>query len=174
METIYEVSRIKHVIIEVKDRRFERRVCNPWDVKDVAHHFIADDDREVFLVICLNTRNDVIAVHRSHIGTLSTATVSPREIFKACILNNARSFIVAHNHPSNDIKPSKEDLNITESLLKAGLVLEIPLIDHLIVNSKGDFFSFKQEGYILEDRVFKRKVFSLQQNQIFKKYKKDQ
>ncbi|MBT2663880.1 JAB domain-containing protein [Bacillus sp. ISL-45] len=158
METIYEVSRIKQVVLEVQNKKFKKGIFNPSDANKIAHHFIGEDDRDVFLVICLNTKNQVIAVHRSHIGTLSNTTVSPREIFKACILNNARSFVVAHNHPSTNIKLSKEDFKTTEILLKAGLIHEIPLMDHLIVNSRGEFFSFKQEGYMFENRVVRRRV----------------
>ncbi|WP_201716136.1 JAB domain-containing protein [Rossellomorea arthrocnemi] len=58
-------------------------------------------------LICLNIKNQVIAVHRSHIGTLSYSSISPREIFIACILNNAMSFVITHNQPSTIIKPSK-------------------------------------------------------------------
>ncbi|MDK0514319.1 JAB domain-containing protein [Enterococcus faecalis] len=61
------------------------------------------DDREVFFVMCLNTRNNVVAVHRCHVGSLNASLVHPREVFKSAILNNAASVIVAHQHPSDDI-----------------------------------------------------------------------
>ena len=106
------------------------------------------DDREVFFVMCLNTRNNVVAVHRCHVGSLNASLVHPREVFKSAILNNAASVIVAHQHPSDDITPSKEDINVTKRLVEAGKLLGIEVLDHLVVNSDNGFTSLKERGYI--------------------------
>lgn len=156
METIYEVIRIKQEIKDVQ-KKLEKYVSCPSDVNKVASYYIGEEDREVFLVICLNIKKNIIAIHRSHIGTLNNAPVSPREVFKACILNNAKSIVIAHNHPSTNVMPSEEDFEVTKVIQQAGNFLDIPLLDSLIVNGKGEYFSFKQEGYLLEDRVVKRR-----------------
>lgn len=91
MEKMYEVIRIEQVKVET-----EREVCkivSPEDAVDLARDLIGREDREVFLVMCLSTKNDVIAVHRAHVGALNSSIVHPREVFKAAILNNAASII---------------------------------------------------------------------------------
>lgn len=69
-------------------------------------------------------------------------------MFKSAILNNAASVIVAHQHPSGDITPSREDINITRRLVEAGKLLGIEVLDHLVVNSDNSFTSLKERGYI--------------------------
>lgn len=155
MEKIYEVIKIKQVVKEIQNELIEV-IGSPLAASRIAHYFIGDDDREVFLVLCLNTNQNVIAVHRCHIGSLDGTLISPREVFKACILNNARKVIVAHNHPSTKLNPSPEDLEITQILLKAGKILDIPLQDHIIINAIGDYFSFREEGFISRRRLINK------------------
>lgn len=92
--------------------------------------------------------NNVVAVHRCHVGSLNSSIVHPREVFKSAILNNVASVILAHQHPSGDIKPSMEDINVTKRLVEAGKLLGIEVLDHLIVNSDNSFTSLKERGYI--------------------------
>lgn len=145
METIYEVVSIKQIIKEVEvDKTFFTR--SPDDSAQVATHFIGHDDREVFLVMCLNAKLKVTAVHRCHVGALNASIVSPREVFKSSILNNSASIIVAHQHPSQDCTPSREDKEVTRRLVECGKILGIEVLDHLIVNSKGEYYSLKDRG----------------------------
>jgi len=108
---------------------------------------IAFKDREHFLVILLNTKNEVLGIETVSIGSLNSAIVQPREIFKAAILANSASVILVHNHPSGDLEPSKEDLKSTKKLQEAGNLLNIPVIDHLIINSR-EYLSFKNKNLI--------------------------
>lgn len=96
MEKIYEVIRIRQEAVETNYPAFTIR--SPENAVELARELIGDEDREVFLVICLSTANKVTAVHRCHVGALDRSIVSPREVFKAAILNNSASIIVAHNH----------------------------------------------------------------------------
>jgi DNA repair protein RadC len=115
MKTIYEIVRIKQVIKEVEAA--EQHIIRwPEDAAKVAATFIGDEDREVFFVMCLNTKNRVVAVHRCHVGGLNASLVVPREVFKAPILNNSASIIVSHQHPSGDVSPSREDVEVTKRL----------------------------------------------------------
>jgi DNA repair protein RadC len=84
--------------------------------------------------------------------------MSPRDVFKAAILNNANAIIVAHNHPSTHLYPSEKDFCVTNALLKAGKILEIPLLDHIIINSYGDYLSFKEEGFLLKNRLIRKPI----------------
>ncbi|MFB8590156.1 JAB domain-containing protein [Enterococcus casseliflavus] len=79
---------------------------------------------------------------------MNASLVHPREVFKSAILNNAASVIVAHQHPSGDITPSMEDINVTKRLVEAGRLLGIEVLDHLVVNSDNSFTSLKERDYI--------------------------
>ena len=96
---------------------------------------------------CLNTRNNVVAVHRCHVGSLNSSIVHPREVFKSAILNNAASIVIAHQHPSQDTTPSMEDINVTKRLSEAGKLLGIEVLDHLVVNNESKFTSLKEKGH---------------------------
>lgn len=98
LEKIFEVVRIKQVTAETDAVR--EVIRSPENAAAVATKYIGDEDREVFLVLVLNTKNEVIAVHRCHIGSINASVVHPREVFKSAILNNGACIIVAHNHPS--------------------------------------------------------------------------
>ncbi|MBT2728829.1 DNA repair protein RadC [Bacillus sp. ISL-75] len=121
-------------------------VRSPQDGAKIAAQFIGDDDREVFFVMCLNTKNRVVAVHRCHVGSLNASIVAPREVFKSAILNNCASIIVSHQHPSQNCQPSREDIEVTKRLVEAGKVLGIEVLDHLIVNAEAEYYSLKTEG----------------------------
>ncbi len=117
------------------------------DRADIVSSFIGCDDYKVFFVMCLNTKNHIVAVHRCYIGSLNASIVHTREVFKSAILNNAASVIAAHQHPSGDITPSMEDINVTKRLAEARKLLGIEVLDHLVVNNKGKFTSSKEKGH---------------------------
>src|SRR5699024_12568008 len=98
METILEVVRIEQIIREAEEG-VNYIILSPEDGAKIASRFIGRDDREVFVVMCLNTKNNVIAVHRCYVGLLNSSLVHPREVFKSAIRNNGSSVIVAHRHP---------------------------------------------------------------------------
>ena len=85
MEKILEIIKIKQITEELEDDRFIIR--SPEDGVEYARKHIGDDDREVFFVMCLNTKNEVVAVHRAHVGSLNASVVHPRDVFKSAILN---------------------------------------------------------------------------------------
>ncbi|MGG1575569.1 JAB domain-containing protein [Fictibacillus sp. NRS-1165] len=147
MEAVYEIQRIKQVISELEGGE-QYLVRSPQDGARVAALFIGEDDREVFFVMCLNTKNRVIAVHRCHVGALNSSIVHPREVFKSAILNNASSILVYHQHPSQDTMPSREDIEVTGRLVAAGKLIGIEVLDHLIINAKAEYTSLKEKGYL--------------------------
>jgi DNA repair protein RadC len=147
MEKVYEIQRIKQVIQEVEGGE-QYIVRSPEDGAKIASQFIGDDDREVFFVMSLNTKNRVVAVHRCHVGSLNASIVTPREVFKSAILNNSASIIVSHQHPSQNVDPSREDIEVTQRLVEAGKILGIEVLDHLIVNANSEYCSLKEKGYI--------------------------
>ncbi len=101
--------------------------------------------QEIFAVMSLNGANKPIKTRWVTIGLLNSNQVHPREVFADVLIDRAASVILAHNHPSGALEPSAEDLALTERLVKAGQLLGIRVLDHLIVTS-GGFLSLKQQG----------------------------
>jgi DNA repair protein RadC len=103
--------------------------------------------KEHFFVLCLDTRNRVSAKKQVSQGNLDSSIVHPREVFKDAISSLAASVIFVHNHPSGDLEPSSEDVNLTKRLVEAGELLGIPVLDHIIVSDRG-YTSMKSRNLI--------------------------
>lgn len=125
----------------------ERRIKSLEDASVLLKQFLGEVDREYFIVLCLDTKNQPTAINVCHIGSLNASIVHPREVLKPAITSNAASIIVAHNHPSNDPTPSREDIEVTKRLAEAGKIIGVELLDHVIVCSDS-FVSLKEKGYI--------------------------
>lgn len=108
---------------------------------------IRDQRKEHFKCLYLNARNQVTFHEIVSIGSLSSAIVHPREVFRTAVENTAASIILAHNHPSGDTSPSQDDINLTRRLVQAGEILGIDILDHVIVGGT-DFLSMKERGLI--------------------------
>jgi len=93
--------------------------------------------KEAFVVFCLDAELKIISREIISIGILNSCIIHPREIYRTAIRRNANSIIVAHNHPSGNLTPSPEDINITNQLKKAGDILQIPMMDHVIIAKNG-------------------------------------
>ena len=99
------------------------------------------EQHEKFLVLLLDSKNQVIRMEQVSEGSVNSSVVHPREVY------HAAAILVAHNHPSGDPKPSQEDKELTRSLNETGIIMGIPLIDHLVIGD-GIFFSFREQGYL--------------------------
>lgn len=108
---------------------------------------IRDQRREFFVCLYLNARNQVIHKEVVSIGSLSASIVHPREVFQAAVQSAAASVVLAHNHPSGDVTPSKDDLDLTRRLVQAGEIMGIEILDHVIVGPV-DFISLKERGLL--------------------------
>src|SRR6266704_2087673 len=93
--------------------------------------------REVFVVLLLNARHELMRRVTVSVGSLNASIVHPREVFKPAVLASAASIILVHNHPSGDAEPSEEDLTITKRLVATGELLGIGVLDHVIVAKRG-------------------------------------
>jgi len=107
-------------------------------------------DQEQLRVVLLDTRNRVITVETVYVGSLNAIVVRPAEIFREAVRRNACAVIVVHNHPSGSAEESVEDVATTKSLIAAGQLLDIPLLDHLIV-AQGQWTSLKEKGLAFPD-----------------------
>jgi len=105
------------------------------------------EKKEHFIALFLDSRNCLINKSDISIGSLTASVVHPREVFKEALLLSAAQLIVGHNHPSEDVQPSPEDVALTQRLWDSSKLLGVELIDHIIV-SKDDYFSFKEKRLI--------------------------
>lgn len=121
-----------------------RTIRSPYDAYKLIKNFLIDSDREKFVVACLDTKNQPVNISVVSIGSVNSAIVHPREVFKVSMLSNASKIICFHNHPSGNLKCSKEDENITNRLKECGEILGIELVDHIIVGDNNTYFSFKE------------------------------
>lgn len=149
MAKIMTKYRLELVKEESHKYEVETRISCPKDIYEVLTKVcrIQYNAEEVFILITLNTKNIVTGYFEVHRGTINTSLVHPREVFKRALLNNASNIMVAHNHPSGDPNPSKEDIQITERLKEAGNLLGINLLDHIIVG-EDKYISLKEKGVL--------------------------
>ncbi|WP_019720233.1 RadC family protein [Heyndrickxia coagulans] len=126
---------------------FQRVVRSPQDGYELLKQILGDKDREYFVVVSLDTKNQPVSINICHIGSLNASIVHPREVMKSAILSNAASIIVGHNHPSGKTEPSREDIEVTKRLVEAGKIIGIEVLDHIIVGDE-TFTSLKEKGYI--------------------------
>ncbi len=117
----------------------------PVDVYRYFSKYIIDQKQENFLAIFVDVHRRYISHEILFKGTLNASLIHPREVFKTALLENAAGIIVMHNHPSGSIYPSPADDETTAILVNAGLMIDIPILDHLIV-TKGDYYSYSEEG----------------------------
>ncbi len=121
-------------------------ISGPEDVDGLLRNRIAYLDRENFVALLLNSKNEVLEMPTISIGTVSASLVHPREVFKPAIRASAASIIVAHNHPSGKVEPSREDREVSRRLVQAAEIIGIEVLDHVII---GDgYFSMKGSGIL--------------------------
>lgn len=137
------------VLVKEKTARYEleRKVNSPDRVAKIANKILHLEDaaQEIFGIICVNTKNNIVGIHEVSRGTLNASIISPREVFKTALLHNASSIIAFHNHPSGDTSPSKEDLSVTKSLMEAGKLIDISVLDHVIIGDNS-FLSLRESN----------------------------
>lgn len=136
-------KRINQKIKNLKKEKFN----NSKVVYDYYQNEIGDKKQEYFYAIYLDSNKIIIKDKLLFVGTLNNSLVHPREIFKEACLCSASSIICVHNHPSGNVLPSKEDLTLTSNLKKLGLLMGIPIIDHIIIG-KNNYYSFFENGDI--------------------------
>ena len=120
----------------------EPSITSPVDVLPELRD-IKDKKREYFVTVFLNARNQIINTEIVSVGSLSASLVHPREVFAPAVASSAASVILGHNHPSGDVTPSREDIELTRRIVQAGEIMGIEVLDHLIVGSER-FLSMKE------------------------------
>jgi DNA repair protein RadC len=142
---IYRVTLVR----EGKVQGTYGKITSAATASTLLQTYLADLDREHFVVLLLDRKNQVIGINTVSIGSLTAAVVHPREVFKPAILANAAAVILCHNHPSGSPFPSSEDRILTARLVEAGKLLGINVLDHIILGNESQrYFSFADEGLL--------------------------
>ena len=131
----YKIPQIRLAIIQ--EKMIETfQIHTPGDIHEYAEplKYLSE---EHFVSFHLNTKNHIIGYHVVSHGTLTASLVHMREVFKAALLSNACTIIVAHNHPAGSLMPSAEDIATTKQLIKAGVILGVHVLDHIVVSING-------------------------------------
>ncbi|NTW28036.1 MAG: DNA repair protein RadC [Coriobacteriia bacterium] len=123
-----------------------RTISTPEDVVDLCSAQLRGLDREHFWALALNTKNGLLRMIEVSVGSLNASIVHPRELFKDAVKVSAASVVVVHNHPSGDPTPSGADIQLTRRLVKAGDVLGIEVLDHVVIGDGGEHASLKDLG----------------------------
>jgi DNA repair protein RadC len=131
-------------IISKRKLKNPKTIGSPEDIYALVKKY-AGKRQEHFIVITLNGAYEPVSLSIVFIGLVNRTIVHPREVFFRAVRDMAVAVIVAHNHPSGQLKPSEQDLEVTRTLSGAGEVIGIPLLDHLIFTKKR-YFSFRKEG----------------------------
>lgn len=139
----------------VKEEEFpyscKATINSPADIRDILtkHMEMHLEAEEVLMMITVDTKHRVTGIFEVSRGSLNSSLAHPREVFKRALLMNAAGIFVAHNHPSGDVTPSRDDTAITERLQKAGDILGVSLLDHLIIGDTPErYYSFRDGGLI--------------------------
>ncbi len=128
-----------------------KRNAPDFSTPEAIAEYVMEDMRflpqEQFAAVYLSTKNQLIAVRTLTIGTLNASLAKAREVFRQAIQYNAAAVVLLHNHPSGDPEPSPEDIAVTQQIARAGDIMEIPVLDHIIIGD-GQFVSLCERGYI--------------------------
>jgi len=137
----------------ISERKLKRKVKirSPAEAYGAVKRYAAMK-QEYFILLTLNGARNVISVSIVTIGLANKAFVHAREIFCRAISDNATEIIICHNHPSGEVMPSNEDLQLTKDIYLAGKIIGIPLVDHIIISKKG-YMSMREKGFFPEGKL---------------------
>lgn len=146
----YEVTEIK-LIYETKVKAKDRpQVTNSQDAYEILRANWSEQIGyiEEFYILLLDRSNRVMGHYLVSQGSMTGTIVDPKVVFTAAFKTRCNAIILAHNHPTSSLRPSQADRALTEKLQKAGELLEMPILDHLILSPEGGFYSFADEGLL--------------------------
>lgn len=145
-EKIYALKEILERLL--KTDKNERIIINkPNDIAKILIPRYRYATQENFIIVLLNTKNEIISINDISTGSLNSSIAEPREVFREVLKYPTSSVILAHNHPSGNPNPSVEDIKITKKLVNAGKILGIDVLDHIIIGDN-EFRSLKQDRII--------------------------
>lgn len=167
MKKEHELKVVSIRLVDDPPLMSSKRLETTEDAVNLMAEELRKYDRELLCVLNMRTNGQVINMNVVSMGTLNGSMTSPRELFKSAILSNAASIILMHNHPSGSCKPSREDRLITKRMATCGAMLGIEVLDHIVVGSRGQYYSFYEnhemsklewvEEKVAENPILRRK-----------------
>ena len=143
---VFAVKELAKRLMRRESRSIEV-IHGPEDVAHFAMPYFRQEQKEHFAILMLNTKNHILGLQDISVGSLTASVVHPREVFETAILHHSAAIILLHNHPSGDPTPSDEDISVTKRLVKAGEVMDVQVLDHIILGD-GKFASMKEKGLL--------------------------
>jgi DNA repair protein RadC len=143
MEVIMEIveTYLKHRGVK---RVESDMISSPEKGATIFKQMFGDNSQECLGIICLDTKGRPTHYSTIYKGTTNHIVISPKDILKVALLSNATSIILGHNHPSTDLTPSPHDIETTRNIKKACTTVDINLVDHLLINSNGEYYSIRE------------------------------
>ncbi len=130
-----------------RERVNKTKITSPQTISALLLEEMRYLKKEVFKTVLLDTKNNIISINNVSVGCLDSTIVHPREVFLDAIKSSSAAIILVHNHPSGEVEPSKDDINITNRIIECGKIIGIKVLDHIIIGN-GNYLSFKEKGYI--------------------------
>ena len=143
-EEVYEIGIYKIYRVSDSSMTVRKSINSPHDASTIAKEYLSGHDQEHFIAILLDTKNQIIGVQTVTIGTVNASQGRISEALRPAVIANAPAIIFAHNHPSGDTTPSPNDIAVTRALVKAGELLGIQVLDHIIVSDGASHVSMKE------------------------------
>lgn len=137
---VYEYNYTRRRIGEIPDQP----ITDPYVASKILAPYFVGAESEILVILALNTKNRIIGTQKLYVGNVAGSSVRVGEVFRFAVRENAAAIFIAHNHPSGELTPSGDDLTITDEISKAGRLLDITLLDHLIMSDDGRFYSIRQ------------------------------
>ena len=139
------INIVKCQLVKEKTMAYDfKTISSPMDIARVIKAYIGNSDRENFVVVCLDNKSNITAINTVSIGNINSTIAHPREVFKIAILANSSCIVIAHNHPSGDSSPSREDIEYTKNIVEAGNIIGIEVLDHVVIGDDDKYTSFKE------------------------------
>lgn len=146
MSKEYTMQELLQMVQEKAQTYNVQRITSAADVYHALGEY-STKDKEHFIMMSLDGASKVIEQRVIHIGTLNQSIVHPREVFRPAIQDNAAGVVIAHNHPSGTLEPSRADIQVTARLKEVAKLVGIELLDHVII-SKNGYYSLSEEGLL--------------------------
>lgn len=141
IETVYKTKqKVSEMPVLKSHEDTDKYLRSVWNMNKIEHV-------EEFIIVPLNRANRALGWVKISTGGITGLMADSRVIFQVALLANASQIILSHNHPSGNLKPSQEDINITKNLVRCGEILNIKVVDHIIISTEG-FYSFANEGIL--------------------------
>ncbi len=148
MEKKHKLENVAIRMVKAPPLYSDEQIISPKDVVRVLGRELENYDKEVLCVVNIRGDGRPINMNIVSMGTVNSARVEAREIFKSSILSNAAKIMLLHNHPSGTVEPSMDDMKVTERIFIASELMGIPMMDHIILGRQGAYYSFLEHGGI--------------------------